>query len=115
MPIPTRIANDGWWLCERPPLAPIPIASRHLHRGTAKMPSFAPPIPDVRPAETNSFPSRFAMALGLAALADWLFYGERIGTSFVLFAIALMGCSLLANRAMADSRRMLIAGLILIA
>ena len=79
------------------------------------MPSFAPPIPDVRPAQTNPFPSRFAIALGLAALADWLFYGERIGLSFVLFAIALMGCSLLANRAATDGRRRLIAGLVLIA
>lgn len=79
------------------------------------MPSFAPPIPDVRPAQTNPFASRFAIALGLAALADWLFYGERIGLSFVLFAIALMGCSLLANRAATDGRRRLIAGLVLIA
>jgi hypothetical protein len=79
------------------------------------MPSFAPPIPDVRPAQTNPFPSRFAIALGLAALADWLFYDERIGMSVVLFAIALMGCSLLANHAATDRRRMLIAGLVLIA
>jgi hypothetical protein len=79
------------------------------------MPSFAPPIPDVHPVQTNPFSSRFAIALGLAALADWLFYGERIGVSFVLFAIALMGCSLLANRAASDGGRMLIAGLVLIA
>jgi Domain of unknown function (DUF4173) len=79
------------------------------------MPSFAPPIPDVRLAQTNPFPSRFAIALGLAALADWLFYDERIGMSVVLFAIALMGCSLLANHAATDRRRMLIAGLVLIA
>jgi Domain of unknown function (DUF4153) len=79
------------------------------------MPSFAPPIPDVRPAQENLFPSRFAIALGLAGLADWLFYGERIGISFALFAIALMACSLLANRAATDGRRMLLAGLVLIA
>ena len=79
------------------------------------MPSFAPPIPDVRLAQANLFPSRFAIALGLAALADWLFYGERVGISFVLFSIALMGCSLLANHAASDGKRMLIAGLALIA
>jgi hypothetical protein len=79
------------------------------------MPSFAPPIPDVRSAQTNLLSSRFAIALGLAALADWLFYGERIGMSFALFAIALMGCSLLANRAATDGRRMLLAGIVLIA
>ena len=77
--------------------------------------SFAPPIPDVRPVQANLFPARFAIALGLAALADWLFYGERVGISFVLFSIALMGCSLLANHAASDGKRMLIASLVLIA
>ena len=79
------------------------------------MPSFAPPISDIRPAHANLFPSRFAIALGLAALADWLFYGERVGISFVLFAIVLTGCALLANRAALDRRRGLLAGLMLMA
>ena len=79
------------------------------------MPSFAPPLPDVGPVPANPLPSQFAIALGLAALADLLFYDERIGISFALFAIALMSCSLLANRAATDGRRMLIAGLIVVA
>jgi hypothetical protein len=35
MPVPTRLANDGWWLCESPSLAPIPIAPRRVHQGKA--------------------------------------------------------------------------------
>ncbi len=115
MPVPTRLANDGWWLCESRPLAPIPVVPRNIYKGNAKMPSFAPPIPEVRPAQANPFPSRFAIALGLAAFADWLFYDERIGISFVVYAIALMGCSLLANLAALEGRRTLLASIILIA
>jgi hypothetical protein len=81
----------------------------------AKMPSFAPPIPDVRPVQSNPFSSRFAITLGLAALADWLFYEQRIGISLALFAIVLIGCSLLANRAASSGRRALLAVVILIA
>jgi len=73
------------------------------------MSSIAPPIPDTRSVQTNPLPSRLAIALGLAALADWLFYNERIGISLVLFAVVLTGCSLLANRAASSGRRALLA------
>jgi hypothetical protein len=79
------------------------------------MTSIAPPIPDVRPVQTNPLPSRFAITLGLAALADWLFYNERIGISLALFAVVLMGCSLLANRAASSGRRVVLAIVIVIA
>src|SRR5437762_3005906 len=80
MPIPTRLANDGWWLCESPPLAPLLIAHHHLHRGTVKMPSFAPPIPDVRPAQTNPFASRFAIALGLFTFGPFRLIHDAAGS-----------------------------------
>jgi hypothetical protein len=35
MPVPTRLANDGWWLCESPSPAQINIVPRHIHRGEA--------------------------------------------------------------------------------
>jgi hypothetical protein len=35
MPVPTRLANDGWWLCESPSLAPIPSVPRRVHQGKA--------------------------------------------------------------------------------
>ncbi|MBR1120013.1 DUF4173 domain-containing protein [Bradyrhizobium lablabi] len=79
------------------------------------MPSIAPPIPDVRPVQTSLLAPRLAVTLGLAALADWLFYNERIGISLALFAVVLMGCSLLANRAASSSRRSLLAVVIAVA
>jgi hypothetical protein len=35
MPVPTRLANDGWWLCESPSAAPINIVPRRVHQGKA--------------------------------------------------------------------------------
>jgi hypothetical protein len=56
------------------------------------------------------FPVKPAIALGLAALADWLFYAEKIGISAVIFAIALAGGSFLANLATLSLKRTLVAG-----
>lgn len=78
------------------------------------MPSFAPPTSDARLVPSNLYPSRLAIALGLAALADWLFYGERIGISVVLFAVALMCCSMLTHFAELNGRRTLLASIVLI-
>lgn len=52
------------------------------------------------------------MALALAALADWLFYGERVGLSLVIFATAIACASLLANNAILDFRRAMTGGAI---
>jgi hypothetical protein len=35
MPVPTRLANDGWWLCESLSQAAIPIVPRRVHQGKA--------------------------------------------------------------------------------
>jgi len=77
--------------------------------------SFAQPESVDSPAWTNIIYIRIGAAIGLAALADWLFYEEYAGISVVLFAIALAGASLLTNRAMVDRRRLLPAGLVVIA
>ena len=67
------------------------------------------------PLRTNIVSLRLAAATGLAALADWLFYNEYLGISVVIFAIALAVCSLVTNLATLDRRRLLAAGLVLIA
>ena len=82
MPVPTRLANDGWWLCEGPSIASVRNIS--LQTGSAKMTSLSTTESDVRSAQENVFPFKFAIAFSLAALADWLFYGERIGISAVV-------------------------------
>ena len=54
---------------------------------------------DIVPTQNASLAAKLAVTLALAALADWLFYGERVGVSLVIFAIAISTASWLANGA----------------
>ena len=54
------------------------------------MVDFSTPASYAGSVQENAFPVKPAIALALAALADWLFYGQRIGISAVVFAIALI-------------------------
>lgn len=69
------------------------------------MTSFASPHPEVQSNDRNLLPAKLAITLGLAALADWLFYDQRMGISLVLFAIALFAGSWLCHRGGLDRRR----------
>jgi hypothetical protein len=113
MPVPTRLANDGWWLCEGPSIASVRNIS--LQTGSAKMTSLSTTESDVRSAQENVFPIKLAIAFSLAALADWLFYGERIGISAVVFALAVTGGSLLANFSRLNRKQTLLAGILVLA
>src|SRR5438034_1160029 len=115
MPVPSRLANDGWWLCDSPPIAPIPIPLRITQRGYATMTNLAQPESIARPVRINVAYLRLAAAIGLAALADWLFCDEHAGLSVVIFAMALAGVSLATNLESVDRRRLLPAGVILVA
>ena len=75
----------------------------------------AHPESTVSPARTNVLTIRLWAAVGLATLADWLFYNEYAGISVVIFAIALSGCALLTNFAAIERRRLLPAGLFMTA
>ncbi|MBH5403096.1 DUF4173 domain-containing protein [Bradyrhizobium sp. CNPSo 4010] len=68
---------------------------------------------DIQPIRPSALSAKLAMALLLAALADWLFYGQRIGLSLTLFAIATACASALFNHAALDLRRAAIGGAIL--
>ncbi len=70
---------------------------------------------DIQPIRHSSIPAKVGLALALAALADWLFYGERIGLSLSLFAIAIAVVSVLFNHATLDLRRALTGAAILVA
>lgn len=72
-------------------------------------------VAEIKPISHSSIPAKVGFALVLAALADWLFYGERIGLSLSLFAIAIAGVSVLFNHATLDLRRAMIAAAILVA
>jgi len=67
---------------------------------------------EFQPIRHSSIPAKVGLALALAALADWLFYGQRIGLSLTLFAIAIACVSVLFNHATLDFRRAAIGGAI---
>ncbi|MFK4721476.1 hypothetical protein ABIE89_002576 [Bradyrhizobium niftali] len=67
---------------------------------------------DIQPIRYSSIPAKVGLALALAALADWLFYGERVGLSLTLFAVAMACVSVLFNHAALDFRRAAIGGTI---
>ncbi|SDR60633.1 protein of unknown function [Rhizobiales bacterium GAS113] len=58
-------------------------------------PAYVSPAPLWR---DNRLQRCLAASLALVALADWLFYGHRIGISAMLFLAGLCVCSALANR-----------------
>jgi hypothetical protein len=111
MPVPTRLANDGWWLCDRPSVALVSNIS--LQPGSVDMTDFTTPASGA--LRKSAFAVKPAAALALAALADWLFYGERVGISAVAFAVALVVASLLANFTTLNRRQLLPAGIIVLA
>jgi len=77
------------------------------------MTSLASPLPDTQAETRNLLPAKLALALGLTALADWLFYDQRIGISMTLFAIVLFAGSWLGNRVGISWRRTATAALVL--
>lgn len=111
MPVPTRLANDGWWLCDRPSVALVCNIS--LQPGSRDMTDFTTPASGA--LRKSAFAVKPAVALALAALADWLFYGERAGISAVAFSIALVVASLLVNFATLNRRQLLPAAILVLA
>jgi hypothetical protein len=87
-----------------------------ITKGLLDMTSLATTIAaEIQPIRHSSIPAKVGLALVLAALADWLFYGQRIGLSLTLFAIAMALVSVLFNHATLDLRRAMIGGAILVA
>jgi hypothetical protein len=79
------------------------------------MATFMTPASDTSAIQENAFPAKPAIAFALAALSDWLFYGQRIGISAVIFAIALTCGSLLANFAGLNKKHAMLAGIFVLA
>src|SRR3977135_2654387 len=112
MPIPSRLANDGWWLSESPSTAMVRLFP--LQTGSTNMTDLTTPAFNAGFVQDNAFPVKPAVAVALAALADWLFYGQRIGISVAVFAMALTCGSLLANFAKLDRRKATLAGILVL-
>jgi len=79
------------------------------------MADFTTPASGTGFARANAFPVKTTIALALAALADWLFYGHGIGISAVIFAVVLACGSLLVNLATLSRTQTPIAGAFLLA
>jgi hypothetical protein len=79
------------------------------------MTELSAPAPCVGPIQESTFSARLPVALALALLADWLFYGQRIGISAVVFAMALACAALLANFTRLNKARLLLAGALIFA
>ena len=79
------------------------------------MTDFTTPASNTGSIQDNAFPVKPAVAVALAALADWLFYSERIGISAVVFAMALACGSLLANFTRLNRRNVVPAGILVLA
>jgi len=78
------------------------------------MADFTAPASNAGSVQDGTFPVKAAIALALAALADWLFYGHGIGISAAIFAVAVACGSLLANRATLKRKQVLPAGALLL-
>jgi hypothetical protein len=79
------------------------------------MTDFTTPASDTGSGQASTLAVKPAVALALAALADWLFYGERVGISAVAFAVALVVASLLANFTTLNRKQLLPAGILVLA
>ena len=60
MPVPSRLANDGWWLCDRTPLAPVIIPFLNIERDS--MTNLAQPEPTTVRSWINIVSIRLAAA-----------------------------------------------------
>lgn len=78
------------------------------------MAEFSTPASNAGSIQENTFPVNPPIALALAALADWLFYGQPIGISAVVFAIALACGVLLANFARLNKTQLLLTGVVML-
>ncbi|SDN51106.1 DUF4173 domain-containing protein [Afipia sp. GAS231] len=76
------------------------------------MTDFPTPASDSTIARKGVFPVKPAIAIALAALADWLFCDQPVGISAVIFTIALILGSLLANFATMDRTQLSLASLL---
>lgn len=73
------------------------------------------PLPDVQSINRNALPLKLALVFGLTALADVLFWSQRVGFSFAVFAVALFAGTWLGNLVTPERRRAAIAVVVLLA
>jgi hypothetical protein len=113
MPVPTRLANDGWWLCSLPSTFSRGLSPPAASKSNRQMNSNA--IAAFRlPTLLGSIPRKLIVALAVTGFADWLFYNQKIGISAAVFLLVLAVLSLLTNPLHAGLRQSLFAAAILL-
>jgi Domain of unknown function (DUF4173) len=112
MPVPTRLANDGWWLCSLPS-TPRRGVSPPASESNTQMNSNAATALRL-PILLDSIPRKLIIAFAATGFADWLFYDQKPGLSVALFLGLLAGLSLLTNPLQAGLRQSLLAAAILL-
>lgn len=113
MTLPTRLVNDGWWLCV--PLTPPPrrqAAPAPTRDVLMTLTSFITFVPSPR---RHALPLRLLLTAGLTAFADWLFYGRSVGISLAIFLAALVGAAMIARRPRPGRSTALVAAVLLVA
>src|ERR1700712_3894756 len=113
MPVPTRLANDGWWLCSLPSTPRRGVSPQASSKSNCQMNSNAATALRL-PILLDSIPRKLIVALAATAFADWLFYDQKLGLSIALFLSVLAGLSLVINPLHADRRQSLFAAIVLL-
>lgn len=114
MTLPTRLVNDGWWLCV--PRTPAPPRHRPALDPARDLPmTIASFFLDTPSPRRQILPIRLLLAGGLTAFADWLFYDQPFGLAFVVFLAALVGAAVVARRPRPSRRTAVVAAIVLLA
>jgi hypothetical protein len=112
VPIPARLANDGWWLSSPPALARTDAAFLIFNEGQIQMNGISDTATSL-PILRNDTVLKLFVAAAMVGFADWLFYDHRLGVSVAIFLAVLAGLSLLTNPVQASQRQRLTAMVIL--
>lgn len=96
MPVPTRLANDGWWLCAAEDSSAPAHSPAHFNVGLFSMINSLASTRTLASSLEN-VPKRLLVAGALTGLADWLFYGHAVGLSLAVFLLCLAACAFITG------------------
>lgn len=96
MPVPTRLANDGWWLCAAEASSVPAHSPAHFNVGLSSMINSLASTRTLTSSLEN-VPKRLLVAGALTGFADWLFYGHAVGLSLAVFLLCLAACAFITG------------------
>lgn len=96
MPVPTRLANDGWWLCAAEISSAPAHSPAHFNQGLSNMINSLASTRTLA-SSLESVPKKLLVAGAMTGLADWLLYGHAVGLSLVVFLLCLAACAFITG------------------